>query len=38
LKIYYRKPLAASLIGHDVGQIIQIGGLETYVEILEIKN
>jgi superfamily I DNA and/or RNA helicase/transcription elongation GreA/GreB family factor len=37
-KIYFRSALAISLIGHSVGDIVKIGNLDNYVEIMEIKN
>lgn len=37
-KIYFRSALAISLIGHCVGDIIKVGNLDTFVEIMEIKN
>jgi transcription elongation GreA/GreB family factor len=37
-KIYEKSPLAASLIGHTVGDIVKIGSLENFVEILKITN
>lgn len=37
-KIYFRSALAISLIGHSVGDIVKIGNLDNFVEIIEIKN
>ena len=37
-KIYFRSALAISLIGHSVGDIVKVGNLDNFVEILEIKN
>jgi superfamily I DNA and/or RNA helicase/very-short-patch-repair endonuclease len=37
-KIYFRSALAISLIGHCVGDIIKVGNLDTFVEIMEINN
>jgi len=37
-KIYFKSPLALSIIGHEVGDIIKIGNLDNFVEILEISN
>ena len=37
-KIYFRSALAIALIGREVGDIIKIGNLDNYVEILEIKK
>ena len=36
--IYCKSPLAISLIGHTIGDIVKIGNLDNFVEILEIKN
>ena len=36
--IFYKSPLAVSLIGHTIGDIVKIGNLDNFVEILEIKN
>jgi superfamily I DNA and/or RNA helicase/very-short-patch-repair endonuclease/transcription elongation GreA/GreB family factor len=36
--IYCKSPLAISLIGHTIGEIVKIGNLDNFVEILEIKN
>jgi superfamily I DNA and/or RNA helicase/transcription elongation GreA/GreB family factor/very-short-patch-repair endonuclease len=36
--IYCKSPLAISLIGHTIGDIVKIGDLDNFVEILEIKN
>jgi len=37
-KIYYKSPLASSLIGHGVGDIVKIGNLDNFIEILKITN
>ena len=37
-KIYYKSALAISLIGHSVGDIVKVGNLDNYVEIIEIIN
>jgi len=37
-KIYFRSALAFSLIGHSVGDIVKVGNLDNYVEIMEILN
>ncbi len=37
-KIYEKSPLAVSLIGHVVGDIVKIGSLDNFVEILRIEN
>lgn len=37
-KVYEKSPLAVSLIGHTVGDIVKIGSLENFVEILKITN
>lgn len=36
--IYYKSPLAQSLINRKIGDIVRIGELDNYVEIVEIKN
>ncbi len=36
--IYCKSPLAISLIGNTIGDIVKIGNLDNFVEILEIKN
>ena len=36
--IYCKSPLAVSLIGQTIGDIVKIGDLDNFVEILEIKN
>ena len=37
-KIYYKSPLAYSLLGHTVGDIVKIGNLDNFVEILKVTN
>jgi transcription elongation GreA/GreB family factor len=37
-KISLKSPLASSLIGHTVGDIVKVGNLENFVEIIEIIN
>ena len=37
-KIYYKTPLANSLIGHIKGDIVKIGRLDNFVEIINITN
>jgi superfamily I DNA and/or RNA helicase/very-short-patch-repair endonuclease len=37
-KIYYKSPLAVSLIGHSIGDIVKIGNLDNFVEVLKIAN
>ncbi|MFN8291365.1 MAG: AAA domain-containing protein [Chitinophagaceae bacterium] len=37
-KVYYKSPLASSLLGHTVGDIVKIGNLDNFVEILKISN
>lgn len=37
-KIYYKSPLAVSLIGHTVGDIVKIGNLDNFVELIKITN
>lgn len=37
-KIYYKSPLAVSLLGHTVGDIVKIGNLDNFVQISKITN
>jgi superfamily I DNA and/or RNA helicase/transcription elongation GreA/GreB family factor/very-short-patch-repair endonuclease len=37
-KVYYKSPLAHSLLGQTVGDIVKIGNLDNFVEILKIIN
>jgi len=37
-KIYEKSPLAVSLLGHTVGDIVKIGSLDNFVEIIKIEN
>ena len=37
-KIYYKSPLAESIMGHIIGDIVKIGNLDNYVEIIEISD
>lgn len=37
-KIYYKSPLAVSLLGHTIGDIVKIGNLDNFVEIIKITN
>lgn len=37
-KVYYKSPLANSLLGQTVGDIVKIGNLDNFVEILKITN
>lgn len=37
-KIYHKSALATSLLGHTVGDIVKIGNLDNFVEIIEIKK
>ncbi len=37
-KVYYKSPLASSLLGHTVGDIVKIGNLDNFVEIIKITN
>lgn len=36
--IFCKSPLAVALMGHTIGDIVKIGNLDNFVEILEIKN
>lgn len=35
-KIYHKSPIALSLIGHKVGDIVKIGNLDNFIEIIKI--
>jgi superfamily I DNA and/or RNA helicase/transcription elongation GreA/GreB family factor/very-short-patch-repair endonuclease len=37
-KISMKSPLATSILGHTVGDIVKVGNLDNFVEIIEIKN
>jgi superfamily I DNA and/or RNA helicase/transcription elongation GreA/GreB family factor/very-short-patch-repair endonuclease len=37
-KISLNSPLAASLLGHTVGDIVKVGKLDYFVKIIEVKN
>lgn len=37
-KISLKSPLATSILGHTIGDIVKIGNLDNFVEIIEIKN
>jgi len=37
-KIYYKSPLANSLLGHSKGDIVKIGNLDNFVEITNVIN
>lgn len=37
-KIYYKSPLASSILGHIKGDIVKIGNLDNFVEIVNISN
>lgn len=37
-KISLKSPLATSILGHTVGDIVKVGNLDNFVEILEVKN
>ena len=37
-KVYYKSPLAHSLLGRTVGDVVKIGNLDNFIEILEIEN
>lgn len=37
-RVYYKSPLAQSLLGQTVGSIVKIGNLDNFVEILKITN
>lgn len=37
-KISLKSPLATSIIGHSVGDIVKVGNLDNFVEIIEVKN
>ena len=37
-KISLKSPLATSILGHSVGEIVKVGNLDNFVEIIEVKN
>jgi len=37
-KISMKSPLAVSILGHSVGDIVKVGNLDNFVEIIEVKN
>ncbi|MCK9421837.1 MAG: AAA domain-containing protein [Bacteroidales bacterium] len=37
-KINIKSPLATSILGHTIGDIVKVGNLDNYVEILEVAN
>lgn len=37
-KISMKSPLAVSILGHTVGDIVKVGNLDNFVEIIEVKN
>jgi superfamily I DNA and/or RNA helicase/transcription elongation GreA/GreB family factor len=37
-KIYYKSPLAVSLLGRTAGDIVKVGNLDNFVEIIKITN
>jgi transcription elongation GreA/GreB family factor len=37
-KISMKSPLATSILGHTVGDIVKVGNLDNFVEIIEIEN
>jgi len=37
-KIFYKSPLALSLLGRTIGDIVKVGNLDNFVEIMEITN
>lgn len=37
-KIHYKSPLGESLLGHSAGEIVKVGSLDKYVEILSIAE
>lgn len=37
-KVYYKSPLAHSLLGQTVGDIVKIGNLDNFVEVVNIEN
>jgi superfamily I DNA and/or RNA helicase/transcription elongation GreA/GreB family factor/very-short-patch-repair endonuclease len=37
-KISLKSPLATSVLGHTVGDIVKVGNLDNFVEIIEVKN
>ena len=37
-KINIKSPLATSLLGHSIGEIVKVGDLDNFVEIIEITK
>ncbi|MCO4292541.1 AAA domain-containing protein [Solitalea sp. MAHUQ-68] len=37
-KIYHKSPLGVSLLGHAIGDIVKIGNLDNFVEIIKIET
>lgn len=37
-KIHIKSPLGESLVGHRVGDIVKVGNLDNFVEVLEVKQ
>ena len=37
-KISLKSPLATSILGHTAGDIVKVGNLDNFVEIIEVKN
>jgi transcription elongation GreA/GreB family factor len=38
IEISPRSPLAMSILGHAPGQVVKVGDLDHYVEIVEVKG
>lgn len=37
-KISLKSPLATSILGHTIGDIVKVGNLDNFVEIIDVKN
>ncbi|MGI8583506.1 MAG: AAA domain-containing protein [Chitinophagaceae bacterium] len=37
-KIHIKSPLALSILGHSVGDVVKVGDLDNFVEIIEVTN
>ena len=37
-KVYIKSPLAVSILGRSIGEIVKVGDLDNFVEILQVAN
>lgn len=37
-KVYIKSPLAVSILGRSIGDIVKVGDLDNFVEILQVAN